>query len=130
MKLVSIIVYFICSSAFASKNSYDLKMDLSINGKHIASPRVFVKAGEMKTITQKTGNEESFIEVVATEGSIQDHKGILVNFAVGFISKNGERTIKAKPQLLAKENESTQITITENNGEVISLSVVAKRKSP
>lgn len=129
MKLVAIALAFIGSSAFASTNGYDLKMDLSLNGKHISSPRVIVKAGETATITQKTDTEESFIEVVATEGSIQNHKGILMNFVVGVIGKNGERTIKAKPQVLAKENEAAQITVGENNGDEVSLSVVANRKS-
>lgn len=129
MKLVAIVLAFICSSAFASTNGYDLKMDLSLNGKHVSSPRLIVKAGETASISQKTDTEESFIEVVATEGSIQNHQGILMNFIVGVIDQNGQRVIKAKPQILANENEAAQITVGENNGDEISLSVVATRKS-
>ncbi len=129
MKLVAIALVFVGGSVFASTNGYDLKMDLSVNGKQISSPRVMVKAGETATINQKTETEESFIEVVATEGSIQNHKGILMKFTVGVIAQNGERVIKSQPQVLAKENEKTQVTIGENNGDEISLSVVAKRKS-
>ena len=129
MKMLVMVLAFVGSSAFAATNGYDLKMDLSLNGKHISSPRVIVKAGETATVTQKTDTEENFIEVVATEGSIQKHKGILMNFVVGVIGKNGERTIKAKPQVLAKENEPAQITVGEKNGEEVSLSVVANRKA-
>ena len=129
MKLMAIALVFVGGSVFASTNGYDLKMDLSVNGKQISSPRVMVKAGETATINQKTETEESFIEVVATEGSIQNHKGILMKFTVGVIAQNGERVIKSQPQVLAKENEKTQVTIGENNGDEISLSVVAKRKS-
>lgn len=129
MKLVAIVLAFIGSSAFASTNGYDLKMDLSLNGKHVSSPRLIVKAGETAYINQKTDTEESFIEVVATEGSIQNHQGILMNFIVGVIDQNGQRVIKAKPQILANENEAAQITVGENNGDEISLSVVATRKS-
>ncbi len=129
MKLVAIVLAFIGSTAFASTNGYDLKMDLSLNGKHVSSPRLIVKAGETAYINQKTDTEESFIEVVATEGSIQNHQGILMNFIVGVIDQNGQRVIKAKPQILAKENEAAQITVGENNGDEISLSVVATRKS-
>lgn len=129
MKLVAIVLTFIGSTAFASTNGYDLKMDLSLNGKHVSSPRLIVKAGETAYINQKTDTEESFIEVVATEGSIQNHQGILMNFIVGVIDQNGQRVIKAKPQILAKENEAAQITVGENNGDEISLSVVATRKS-
>lgn len=129
MKSIAVILAFISTSAFASTNGYDLKMDFSLNGKHISSPRVVVKAGDTATITQKTDTEESFIDVVATEGSIQNHKGILMNFIVGVMDKNGQRVIKAKPQVLANENEPAQITVTENNGDKVSLSVVVSRKS-
>ncbi len=129
MKMLVTVLAFVGSSAFAATNGYDLKMDLSLNGKHVSSPRVIVKAGETATVTQKTDTEESFIEVVATEGSIQNHEGILMNFVVGVIGKNGERTIKAKPQVLAKENEPALITVGEKNGEEVSLSVVANRKA-
>lgn len=129
MRLVIVVLAFISSSAFALTNGYDLKIDLSMNGKHISSPRVIAKAGETASISQKTDTEESFIEVVATEGSIQNHNGILMNFVVGVIDKNGQRVIKAKPQILAKENETAQITVAEEDGNQLSLSVTATRKS-
>lgn len=129
MKLIAIVLAFMGSSAFASTNAYDLKMDLWMNGKHVSSPRIIVKAGEMGSISQKTDTEESFIEVVATEGQFQNHKGIMMNFTVGYIGKNGERTVVSKPQILAKENEPALITVGEKDGTELSLSVVAKRKS-
>lgn len=129
MKLLGLALLMVGSSAFASTNGYDLKMDLSMNGKHVSSPRIIVKAGEKGTINQKTDTEESFIEVVATEGQVQNNKGIMMNFTVGYIGKNGERTIVSKPQILAKENEPALITVGEKDGTELSLSVVAKRKS-
>lgn len=131
MKLLGIALLVTTSSAFASSNAYDLKMDLSINGKHVSSPRVIVKEGEPATIAQKTGAEEQFIEVVATEGSVHSHKGILMKFTVGTIGKNGERIIVSKPQILAKEGESAKITESDTNTgkEHISLSVIAQRKT-
>lgn len=129
MKLLGLALILVGSSAFASTNGYDLKMDLSMNGKHVSSPRIILKAGEKGTINQKTDTEESFIEVVATEGQVQNNKGIMMNFTVGYIGKNGERTIVSKPQILAKENEPALITVGEKDGTELSLSVVAKRKS-
>lgn len=129
MKLIAIALVLFGSSAFAS-NAYDLKMDLSLNKKHVSSPRIIVKAGEMGSINQKNGTEdEHFIEVIATESSIKNKKGILMNFTIGTIGKNGERTILAKPQILAKENEPAQITIGEKNGSEVSLSVTATGKT-
>lgn len=129
MKLVAIILAFMGSSAFAFTNAYDLKMDLSINGKHVSSPHIFVKAGEMGSVSQKTDTEENFIEVIATEGQVQNQKGIMMNFTVGYIGKNGERTVVSTPQILAKENEPALFTVGQKNGTELSLSVVAKRKS-
>ena len=131
MKLLGITLLAMTSSAFASSNAYDLKMDLSLNGKHVSSPRVIVNEGEPATITQKTDSEGMFIEVVATEGSVQNHKGIMMKFTIGTIGKNGERIIIAKPQVLARENEPAKITQSEEGSqrEQLSLSVVAKRKA-
>ncbi len=129
MKLIVLVLSFMSSMALASSNGYDLKMDLSMNGKHVSSPQLIVKAGEKATINQNTNGIENFIEVVATEGSIQNHKGILMNFVVGVIGKNGERIIKSTPQILAKENQAAQITVGENSTETVSLTVIAKRKA-
>lgn len=129
MKLLGLALIMVSGSAFAATAGYDLKMDLSMNGKLISSPRMIVKAGEMATINQKTESEESFVEVVATEGEVQNNKGILMKFTVGYIGKNGERTVVAHPQILALENEKAQITVGEKKGTELSLSVIAKRKS-
>lgn len=45
------------SSAFASNNGYDLKMDLSMNGKHVSSPRIIVKAGKIVSKPQILAKE-------------------------------------------------------------------------
>lgn len=128
MKLVALVLAFLCSPAFASTVSYDLKMELSINGKPVSSPRLIVKSGEMGSISQTADTEESFIEVIATEGQVQGHKGIMMNFTIGYIGKNSDRTIVSKPQILAKENEPALITVGEKDGTELSVSVVAKRK--
>jgi hypothetical protein len=130
-----LIGFFIClnSTAMASTSGYDLKMDLSLDGKHVSSPSVIVKSGEMASIIQKTDKEEAsnFIEVIASEGEIQNHKGILMKFKVGSISKSGERTVLSEPRILAKENELAKITVSNKEGgsEQLSLSVVVKRKN-
>lgn len=128
MKLLGLALIMVSSSAFAAITGYDLKMDLSINGKHISSPRLIVNTGEMGTIIQKTDTEETFIQVVATESDVQNHKDIMMKFTVGYIGNNGERTIVSKPEILAKENEAALITVREKTETELSLSVVAKRK--
>lgn len=127
MKLLGLTLIMVGCSAFAVTNGYELKMDLSMNGKHISSPRIIVKAGEVAMITQKTDSEESFVEVVATEGEVQNHKGIMMKFIIGTIGKNGERIVVSKPQILAKEKQEVQI---ETGPPQVSLSVIAKRIEP
>lgn len=128
MKLLGLAVLFFGNTVFAAQAGYELDMKLSLDGKHVSSPRLIVKEGEAGLIVQKTDTEESFIEVVATEGAIQNNTGILMKFVVGVIAPDGTRTVLSKPRILAMENQ--QITVGNENGqESISLSVIAKRTS-
>jgi type II secretory pathway component GspD/PulD (secretin) len=125
---------FVCSlsvPALAATTGYELNLDLSLNGKHVSSPRVLVKAGQTATVTEKMDTDETFIEVMAVEGQIENNKGILMDFTIGRIGTDGKRTVLSKPHILAMENEQAQVTVAENDHspETLSLSVVAKRRS-
>lgn len=124
-KMLIVLSLLIGSSVFAS-NRYDLKMELSLNGKKASSPRIIVREGEIGSLTQGSSTENTLIEVVAKEIEIQNHKRIMMNFVVGYIGQDGKKTILSKPQILTKENETAQITVSDDNGkETMSLSVVA-----
>ena len=127
MKILGLTFLLACSSAFASITNYDLQMDLSLNGKHVSSPRVIAKEGEIATIVQKTDDKETFIEVITTKADMKN--AVMMKFTVGTIGKNGERTILARPQVIARENETAKISQGETGGqELLSLSVTAKRQ--
>lgn len=114
----------------AQFNGYDLAMKLSVNGKVISSPNIKTKVGETSTITQKREDEdeENFIEVTAIDSSILGNEGIMMTFVVGTIDEDGKRTILSKPQIFAKENIQSEITVEQGGGkENLSLSVLAKR---
>jgi type II secretory pathway component GspD/PulD (secretin) len=129
MKNLAMILFLIGANADCATNGYDLKIDLSLDGKHVSSPHMIVKAGESATATLKNGNKENFIEVVANEERSKDFDGILIQIAIGTIEENGKRTIISRPQILTKENEPVQISIGEKNGaEEVALSVIAQRK--
>ena len=114
----------------AATSGYDLKMELSMNGKIISSPQILAKAGETATVTQKTDDQENFIEVTAIDGSILGNDGIMMTFVVGTIAKDGSRTILSKPQIFAEENKQSEIMLEQDgSNEMLSLSVVAKRKT-
>lgn len=111
-------------------SSYDLQMELTMNGNIISTPQINTKVGETALITQKTNDEEKFIEVTAIDGSILGNDGIMMTFVVGTIDKHGQRTILSRPQIFAEENKQAEITVEQDGGkETLSLSVLAKRKT-
>jgi hypothetical protein len=131
MKYLGLIFLFFISSALASTKGYDLNMDLVIDGKKISSPKAIVEAGKPATIIQKKDGVESFIEVIASEGELQGRKGILMDFEIGYIGKNGKREVVSKAKILAKEKEPATITIHDGktHKETLSLSVTATKTS-
>lgn len=126
-------IVFSALSAFAKTtqfNGYGLEMEVSKNGNLISVPQINTKVGETSTYTQKTDSEENFIEVTAIDGSILGNEGIMMTFVVGTIDKDGNRIITSKPQIFAKENTFSEVTVEQDSGkETLSLSVLAKRKT-
>jgi hypothetical protein len=121
-------VLLISISVLASKKSYDLKMELSIDGKQVSIPSVVVEEGVHGTITKELVTQNSYVEVIATEENIQGNKGILMKFEVGHFKKDGSRVIISNPIVLANEGEEASISIEEEDGiDKFSLKVIAKR---
>lgn len=116
------------SSAFAAKKAYKLDMALTVNGDHLSSPKVVVKEGETATVTQQTFDGKNYFDVVAKEGEMMGHKGILMEFRVGQVNKDGSKTIISRPKVLAKEGEEASISVAEDDGKkVLFLKVTANR---
>ena len=114
------------SSSFAAMRSYDLKMDLSMDGKHVSSPRVITEEGSVASITQQADGKTYFIDVVASE---EGAKGAInMKFVVGTVSDSGERTVVAEPTISALEKEKAEISVRDETSPArVSLSVVATR---
>jgi hypothetical protein len=129
-KITTLICILVGSSAFASTNGYDLKMELSMNGKHVSSPRVITKEGETASITQDSNGEKIFMDVIATEKPTDNKQAILMKFVVGTISATGEKKIVSTPQIIALENQKAEIKVGNQPGkEDLALSVIATRKA-
>ena len=128
----TVFAFCLLSSSFclASTNGYNLKMDLSLNGKHVSSPSLMTKAGQKATVTQKTDSGQTFIEVVANEGIKKGNRGVLMKFVVGMISKSGKRTILSRPQILARENQPAEIVVSKGSESKpeVALSVIVQRR--
>lgn len=127
-KITTIFLLLIGSPAFASTIGYDLKVELSMNGKHVSSPRLITREGETASITQESNGKKIFMDVIAMEEPTDNQQGILMSFVVGTISAMGEKKIVSTPKIITLENEEAQITVGQQGQEELSLSIVATRK--
>lgn len=112
--------------AAATSAQYDIALKLKANGREIAAPRVVVRDGERAKITQKDADGTTFWEIVANERS---SGGVKLSFTLGKVDRFGHQSVLSKPQILALENEPAEMTVAEDGAEVLTLSVLAKRKA-
>ncbi len=125
--LVLIAVPFL-ARANAKADAFDLKVEVSFNGRVVSSPRVVARAGETATIRQGAGFFENFIEITPFETEVDGRKAIHMKFVIGVITKDGRKTVISKPELVARENERAEIKVG-NRLQQVSLSVLAERMS-
>ncbi len=129
-KFMGLICFLVGSTVLASTNAYDLKIELSMNGKYVSSPRLITEEGKQASITQESEGKKIFIDVIATEKPTGSKQAILMKFVIGTISATGEKKIVSTPKIITLENKKAEITIGDQPGkEDLSLSVVATRKT-
>ena len=129
-KIVALVCFLIGSSALASSNAYELKMELSMNGKHVSSPRIITEEGKPASVIQDSDGKKMFIDLIATENKTENKQAILMKFVIGTMSAAGEKKILYTPQIITLENKKAEIKIGDQPGkEDLSLSVVAIRKT-
>lgn len=112
--------------AMAFATQYDIALKLKSNGREISSPRVVVRDGERAKITQKDADGTTFWEIMANE---RGPGGVKLSFTLGKVDRFGHQSVLSKPQIMAMENEPAELTVGEDGTEVLTLSVVAKRKA-
>jgi hypothetical protein len=126
MKMLVIVLLITFGKAFATTNTYNIKMNLSIKGKNNFPTQVIAEEGKATTVTQKSNDkdDETFVDIITTKKVLKTNKeGLSIKFTAGTIDKNGERHIQFKTQILAIENQSAQI----QDGD-LSLSFTATRQ--
>jgi hypothetical protein len=121
MKFALLSLLMLSASTFAAIPGYDIKMDLSLNGKKASSGKVQVKEGESAVILSPAASGETFIEV----SNVQDTgAGMKMNFVVGSIEEDGSRKVLSRPEVLVEEGQTATVESSD-----VSLQVSAKRKS-
>jgi len=121
------------SASLFAASGYDLTMEISVDGKVVSTVMIKVLEGQKATMTKKTMEEDSRTEklteitVVAREGQMSDHKGILLDIEIGHT--NGQaRSIVSKPQILVQNGKETLFETHEDGGKnKLSLKIVATR---
>ena len=108
--------------AFAGSQAIELNVDLSLNGKHIMSPKILAKDGEKTTVTSGQGAERTYMEVIATERLLNNKKAVQMNFVIGTINAGGKKTVLSNSTLITRENNRGEIQTVEENGEAIVIS--------
>lgn len=124
MKLFVFIGSLLLGSAAFAAPSYDLKVDLSVDGKIVSSPHLVVREGETGSITQDTDGKKIYIDVVA---KAHKPKGIEMSFQYGEILANGEKQMISTPRIIALENEKASIQVAVKGEPVHEISVLAKK---
>ena len=130
MKFVLIAIALLLTSfVSAAIPAYDLQMDLSIDGKQVSSPRILVKEGATASVLQDVNGQKTYLDVVATKDP-KNKSYILMKFEIGTISPTGEKKMISTPQILARENNRSKISVGDANGkEEVSVSITATKRS-
>ncbi len=121
--------FLFLSSAFAASTPvYKLNVDLTLNGKPVASQGFLAMEGKKSEIQQKNSDGSgTFIEVTAEDidGEI---KSIHMKFVVGTLVK-GQRQILSTPEIIATEGKPATIEIGDvDSPENLKLTVLANRQ--
>lgn len=128
-KATLLVSFLFLSTAFAAKPIYKLNVDLTLNGKHVASQGLLANEAEKSEVQQKYSNGTgSFIEVTPEEIDGEQDK-IHLKFVVGKLVK-GARQILSTPEMIVTEGKSGSITVGEDDGpESFTLTVLVNRQT-
>lgn len=129
MKIIVTLLTIIFSlNTYAKDKGFELAMELSVEGKTVSRSTLVIEEGKQGVVSQEQDNQKTTFEVVAKDGEFQGKKGILMNFNISHIEKDGSKTIKIKPTLLSQNGEPASITIGNGKEEML-LKVTATRKA-
>jgi hypothetical protein len=111
MRLVAMAMMLMAATrCLASETAYELSLDFSADGKHIASPHVVVKNGVKSTIDL----DGRFIDVMVRESP--DDKRIVMSFWIGELD-GGLRKILATPSAVARAGRRVVLKVMLNDPE-------------
>jgi len=128
-KSTLLVSFLFLSTAMAAKPIYKLNVDLTLNGKHVASQGILASEGEKSEVQQKYANGAgSFIEVTPEEIDGELDK-IHLKLVIGRLVK-GVRQILSTPEMIVDAGKPGSITVGEDDGpESFTLTVLVNRQT-
>ena len=120
---------FSAHSAPAADTSaaYEVKLELAVDGKHVASPKLTVNSDQKAVIRQKADDGTTYVVEVLLHPEA-GKKMVTMDFTVSSEGADGKSDVLATPHVTAKERKGATVTVNKNDGsEKMSLKVWAKR---
>ena len=124
MRVLLFVLGFLLSVHVKAAGSYQLKLDVTVDGKAMQSSVLTVGTGDINTISQQEGKVKRFVDVTLTEvkGKAQQ---VSLNFVVGNIGANGKREIIATPQMTVELGKTAQMSSGTNKGGAAQVALTA-----
>jgi len=126
--IVLLVTLSLSAVAKAAPNNYTLDMSLTVDGKLVGEPRIQVEGGKLASIVKTQNDRIIFIDAIATEASSDERGGILMDFTIGKILKDGTRKVLSAPKIIGLAGEEATIEIGDKaEPKILRLAVVATR---
>lgn len=130
--LTFLIAGFEAQAAKPKNNVFTIEMDVHVDGRLVASPRLLAPPNTKAAITQSTKHTKEKVYVAIHTKRAPNPRmpdALLMSFAVVY-TKGKSRKIASKPQILALPGERAVISISdEQHPEALKLSVIARAPS-
>lgn len=113
------LILLLCSLTFAGTRSYELKFDMTLDGKNVGGGKVISELGKTSSIIKKDSHT---IEITLNEHPSKNPKAIMINFVV----KDKDGKILSTPKIATSEGVKAKMSQASTEGkEFLSVEVIA-----
>lgn len=118
------LILLLCSLTFAGPKIYELKFDMTLEGKNVGSGKIMSELGKTSSILKKGSHT---IEITLTEHPSKNPKAVMINFVI----KDQEGKILSTPKIATSEGVKAKMAQASTDGkEFISVEVIANEVRP
>lgn len=124
--LICFLMFISMQAALAARPRIDVKTELLVNGKVVASPRIIAVSGESAEITQGARNSKDRMRMkILAKPTSEKTDEIMVDMDLEYTV--GDRRLHSTPQVFARAGQQATLTLEESTKEEkIQLKITAK----